>query len=54
MTDDKKKGDFDQSRKHDEGGNKKQDNSDNTPSRNNIRMRAMAAINDGGAPRRSR
>jgi hypothetical protein len=33
MTDHKKKGDFDQSRKHDVGGNKKQDNSDNTPSR---------------------
>lgn len=27
MTDHKKKGDFDQSRKHDVGGNKKQDNS---------------------------
>ena len=27
MTDHKKKGDFDQSRKHDIGGNKKQDNS---------------------------
>ena len=35
MTDDKKKGDFDQARKHDIGGNKKQDNSDNTPSRTN-------------------
>ena len=35
MTDHKKKGDFDQSRKHAEGGNKKQDNSDNTDSRNN-------------------
>ena len=33
MTDHKKKGDFDQARKHDVGGNKKQDNSDNTPSR---------------------
>ena len=35
MTDHKKKGDFDQSRKQDVGGNKKQDNSDNTPSRKN-------------------
>jgi hypothetical protein len=33
MTDHKKKGDFDQARKHDVGGNKKQDNSDNSPSR---------------------
>ncbi len=33
MTDHKKKGDFDQARKHDIGGNKKQDNSDNSPSR---------------------
>jgi hypothetical protein len=33
MTDHKKKGDFDQARKGDVGGNKKQDNSDNTPSR---------------------
>jgi hypothetical protein len=33
VTDHKKKGDFDQSRKHDVGGNKKQDNSDNTNSR---------------------
>jgi hypothetical protein len=33
MTDNKKKGDFDASRKHDEGGNKKQDNKDNTNSR---------------------
>jgi hypothetical protein len=33
MTDHKKKGDFDKSRKHDEGGNKKQDNSHNTDSR---------------------
>jgi hypothetical protein len=33
MTDQKKKGDFDQARKHDVGGNKKQDNKDNSPSR---------------------
>jgi hypothetical protein len=33
MTDHKKKGDFDQARKGDLGGNKKQDNSDNSPSR---------------------
>jgi hypothetical protein len=35
MTDHKKKGDFEKARKHDEGGNKKQDNRDNTDSRNN-------------------
>ena len=35
MTDDKKKGDFDQSRKHGIGGMKKQDNSDNSLSRTN-------------------
>ena len=33
MTDDKKKGDSDKARKHDEGGNKEQDNSENTDSR---------------------
>jgi hypothetical protein len=33
MTDHKKKGDFDKSRKHDVGGNTKQDNSDNSASR---------------------
>jgi hypothetical protein len=33
MTDHKKKGDFDKARKGDVGGNKKQDNSDNSPSR---------------------
>jgi len=33
MTDHKKKGDFEQARKGDVGGNKKQDNSDNSPSR---------------------
>ena len=33
MTDHKKKGDFHKNGKEDEGGNKKQDNSDNTPSR---------------------
>jgi hypothetical protein len=33
MADHKKKGDFDQWQKESEGGNKKQDNSDNTPSR---------------------
>jgi hypothetical protein len=32
MTDHKKKGDFDKARKNDVGGNKKQDNSDNSPS----------------------
>jgi hypothetical protein len=33
VTDHKKKGDFHKNGKEDEGGNKKQDNSDNTPSR---------------------
>jgi len=33
MTDHKKKGDFHKNGKDDEGGNKKQDNSDNSPSR---------------------
>ena len=33
MTDHKKKGDFEKNGKQDEGGNKKQDNQDNTPSR---------------------
>lgn len=33
MTDQKKKGDFDKNGKDDEGGNKEQDNSDNSPSR---------------------
>ena len=33
MTDHKKKGDFDKGRKQDVGGNKKQDNSDNSDSR---------------------
>jgi hypothetical protein len=33
MSSDKKKGDFDKARKHDEGGDKKQDNSGNTNSR---------------------
>jgi hypothetical protein len=33
MTDDKKKGDFNKNGKDDVGGNKKQDNSDNTASR---------------------
>ena len=35
MTDDKKKGDFDQWQRKDVGGDKKQDNSDNTDSRTN-------------------
>jgi hypothetical protein len=33
VTDHKKKGDFHKNGKEDEGGNKKQDNSDNSPSR---------------------
>lgn len=33
MTDDKKKGDFDQARKHDVGGNKKQNGRDASNSR---------------------
>ena len=33
MTDHKKKGDFNKNGKDDVGGNKKQDNSDNSPSR---------------------
>jgi hypothetical protein len=35
MTDHKKKGDFHKNGKDDEGGNKKQDNSDNTASKDN-------------------
>lgn len=35
MTDHKKKGDFNKKGKDDVGGNKKQDNSDNTNSRTN-------------------
>jgi hypothetical protein len=35
MSDHKKKGDRDQWQKEDVGGNKKQDNSENTDSRNN-------------------
>ncbi len=35
VSDHKKKGDFAKNGKDDVGGNKKQDNSDNTPSKNN-------------------
>ena len=35
MSDHKKKGDFAKNGKDDVGGNKKQDNSDNTPSKDN-------------------